>query len=971
MKCIRVIVFVVLLLGMPALPVSGQRRPVRKPATIAPTKPAVTASPTPKASSPAEAFFNEGSKCDAKDYDCQVSNFTKAINLNLNTKAVYQKRAAAFMGREEFEKAISDLTKVIELDLNDATGFKGRGKAYLGMPRSSQNIQNAIKDFTSAIDLEPKDAETYGLRGSAYLFFRSTEKANADFGRSMLLEPSNVSLHLKRGLAYFAVSDFEKAIEAYSKAIILEPRSADALESRSAAYLRQGKADMAIQDIRRAIEIDPGRSKLLVDIGEMLEGQNKYDDAIKLYENMIVSDPKSALGFYKRASVQVLKQNYAEAIPGLNKSIEIDPQFAKAYEARCQSQYHLAIYRDALNDCTQAIKLAPDLEDAYLIRATLLRLTMGATADQVKQQSNRGNLNRIANANRRLEGNPHAYDALLKRAYGYQGIGEYSKSIVDFSAAIMIRPDSAEAYAGRGTSHSSLRDVNRAESDYAKAVELDPKSSAYFDVLATLRGTGAEVRIQTFPNHYWGYFMRAGTQYSNKNFNYAITDLNTALKLLDTEKSRTFKEQIIPVIMAELARNYHALKDDTKAISILSRAIEMYPESPRAYLGRATAIEAMAVNLHFSNSSPSAKATAKQYLLQAKSDYFSLCQIVDLTECSLAIMKMEQISKLGLGSEITPEIEQLKINELRARLQDQSLKVDQYLKLSGGTGVIDPTATIENSQRANDRAKFEESLRKDSEERRLKAEEALAENIRRGNVEIESKMQEAIEKGQRRAENYKTAGTIIGSTLGTVIQTTQKPPVGTSATPSQSGQSLARQTTTSPNNPSSSGAGSSGSNSDDCPTDTNFGPSTNTGEVEPGTQQAYGWSAWQSHPGYRGLLIRTRLQYRQKGQSYWYWEMEIKNNYTEQVSVQAFTSDKCKMKNTEINELYSDGSNVVIASGGTGRETHLRSASSAQVKFWVTMYRKSGNGKIARHDDGSLPLKCQIYPSGQSCPDQP
>ncbi len=232
----------------------------------------------------------------------------------------------------------------------------------------------------------------------------------------------------------------------------------------------------------------------------------------------------------------------------------------------------------------------------------------------------------------------------------------------------------------------------------------------------------------------------------------------------------------------------------------------------------------------------------------------------------------------------------------------------------------------------------------------------------------EEKQSIAEEKQRKKARRNAAILAVMGAvnqTLETYNTSRQKP--ATSQNP-QSNTPSNPQTTQSGG---TSNANSNQNSGNDCPPYTGSTQSTNTGAAEPGTQKEYSWNEWQTHPGYKGLLMRTRPMFQQKGQPYWYFEMEIKNNYQEEVSMSAYTSDKCKMRNNEINELYSDGSVVNISPGGTGRETYLRSASFSQVRYWITMFRKNGNGKIAKHDDGSLPLKCQIYPNDQFCPGQP
>lgn len=144
-----------------------------------------------KQPSPDHAFFSEGLKCDKQDYDCQISNYTKAINLKLNTKAVFKNRGYAYMGKEEYPKAIADFSKAIELDKNDAEGYKDRGKAIYALAQSDEMLDTAIDDFTSAAELEPKDAEAYKFRGIAYFARSNFDKAKKDLERALILAPDD------------------------------------------------------------------------------------------------------------------------------------------------------------------------------------------------------------------------------------------------------------------------------------------------------------------------------------------------------------------------------------------------------------------------------------------------------------------------------------------------------------------------------------------------------------------------------------------------------------------------------------------------------------------------------------------------------------------------------------------------------------------------------------------------------------
>lgn len=286
---------VVILIALTSISITafGQKRPVKK--TTAPvSKPKVTETPTKVEAAPvkkavvgvssAQDFFNQGLKCEAKDYDCQISNYTKAINLNLNTKDVFKNRGKAYLQRKDFDKAIADFTKLIELDLNDASGYKNRGRIYLENSNSPQAVNVAVRDFTSAIDLEPKDIEAYKLRSSAFMKLRDYNKAKTDMDKITAIEPSNVDVVIIQGEMFLADKQYEKAVEILTKAIGIKTTS-KLYFNRANTYAAQKKHDLAISDFSKVIEFDPKNADAYKARGDAYLQLDKTDLAIQRFRS--------------------------------------------------------------------------------------------------------------------------------------------------------------------------------------------------------------------------------------------------------------------------------------------------------------------------------------------------------------------------------------------------------------------------------------------------------------------------------------------------------------------------------------------------------------------------------------------------------------------------------------------------------------------------------------------------------------
>ena len=70
----------------------------------------------------------------------------------------------------------------------------------------------------------------------------------------------------------------------------------------------------------------------------------------------------------------------------------------------------------------------------------------------------------------------------VTRAQDKVDLGDYRGAIADYSKAIELNPNDAEAYSSRGVAKHHLEDYRGAIADYSKAIELNPNyTNAYFN----------------------------------------------------------------------------------------------------------------------------------------------------------------------------------------------------------------------------------------------------------------------------------------------------------------------------------------------------------------------------------------------------------------------------------------------------------------------------------------------------------
>ncbi|MHC4741823.1 MAG: tetratricopeptide repeat protein [Planctomycetota bacterium] len=178
-------------------------------------------------------------------------------------------------------------------------------------------------------------------------------------------------------------------------------------------------------------------------------------------------------------------------------------------------------------------------------------------------------------------------DPLFSRAVSYFLEGEYDKAIADFTQAIEINPNLAQAYANRGQAYyKSKGESDRAIADMGKAVEIDPKlakaqpyrglylrQSEYDKVIADLTKT-----IETNPRLVEAYTDRGQAYLCKGEYDKAIADCTTAIEI-DPKSAEAYTKRGI---------SYKCKGQIDQSISDYTKAIEIDPMCLGAYLRRAS-----------------------------------------------------------------------------------------------------------------------------------------------------------------------------------------------------------------------------------------------------------------------------------------------------------------------------------------------------------------------------------------------
>jgi tetratricopeptide (TPR) repeat protein len=154
-------------------------------------------------------------------------------------------------------------------------------------------------------------------------------------------------------------------------------------------------------------------------------------------------------------------------------------------------------YETAIAEFTEALTLDGNLTSAYMLRGRALRASVtkvydvGAnfsgiatigTGGKALSSAQRGAFDRaIADYTQALRLDPDNADAYLERGDAYANIGDPDKAIADYTAALRIDPNFAAAYVSRGLAYGDKGMHDRAIEDYTAALRIDPNLAVTYN----------------------------------------------------------------------------------------------------------------------------------------------------------------------------------------------------------------------------------------------------------------------------------------------------------------------------------------------------------------------------------------------------------------------------------------------------------------------------------------------------------
>lgn len=451
----------------------------------------------------------------------------------------YGNRAWHLSQKGDHAAAMRDANQAISLDPRNGQPYYVKALIYF----ETKDYRRARRALGRAVALGHDTTEAINTRGRIALGLTRYDDAAADFDEVIRRAPAAMFGHYNRGLTEKLRGRSAEALGHFTKALEVEPGDEDSTRQRDEMLVKLGRereiwrirlveaaaavrrAALAARNQASATAARTGRERL-VRLDERLT-LDPYDDAARLerarllaasadgraraledVEHLLRSDPHNAGARLERARIHHEEKRYPQAAADAERVLEQAPKDSDAYFWRARARAALSQDAEAIADYASVISLAPGSKAARFNRG-LLHRKAGRLADAEAdfeaairlrpEQSDswryrglvRLEQKRFAEARAdfeqalRLE--PDHVGATIDLGNALYRSGDYDAAIVHLSRAIERGVTSVAIWNNRCYFHVLRRQFDRARSDCAEALRLDPQRATTLHSLGAMR----------------------------------------------------------------------------------------------------------------------------------------------------------------------------------------------------------------------------------------------------------------------------------------------------------------------------------------------------------------------------------------------------------------------------------------------------------------------------------------------------
>jgi tetratricopeptide (TPR) repeat protein len=291
------------------------------------------------------------------DREKAAASIGKAIDQFKDDKPA-QARALVIRGlfvEQAPEKQLEQFTKAMEVDPESKHALRARGLAYL---RANQP-EKAAEDFTKLLEGDKDNLPLLGHLTDALLNQKKFDEAIKIVDRIIAARPMITAGYLARARVHTLAEDNKAALEDYNKALEVQPNDLAALLLRAEFLYKEKKYDAAKADVEKALAAQPNLVQAILMKAALAAEQGKFDEAIAAIQPFADAQPLNPQWRLQIAQFYSAGRRPRKAIETVNLVLKNDSDNSAALRIRGDAYLSIGKHAEAIKDLEAALAEEP------------------------------------------------------------------------------------------------------------------------------------------------------------------------------------------------------------------------------------------------------------------------------------------------------------------------------------------------------------------------------------------------------------------------------------------------------------------------------------------------------------------------------------------------------------------------------------------------------------------------------------
>lgn len=318
----------------------------------------------------------------------------------------------------------------------------------------ASDYEGTFFTLENAVAQNPNSAEALLLRAKFKKIVGMTMESEADLRKANRINPLAANLYGfngNGGLRQILSMQPEQAVQELNT-------------YRKLTYYYQALDKKILSDKNQEAEFQ-GITKVIEEIDA-----DRLASALEKVNEVLIDFPESAIGHDLKGVILRSQGKFEDAEDAFSKAVSVDPTFAISWYNLGRIERSLNDYEKAKVHLDKAIELQSDLTKAYFERALLYK-QMGEKEKAVEDY----------NTIIKMKGNSYM-EALTNRGLTKKMLGDYGGALADLNQAIEEFPQNAELRKNRGNLNLLFGLHRKAIDDYTFAIDIDENyAEAYYN----------------------------------------------------------------------------------------------------------------------------------------------------------------------------------------------------------------------------------------------------------------------------------------------------------------------------------------------------------------------------------------------------------------------------------------------------------------------------------------------------------